>query len=631
LANDNVTINTGHILTIPNGQIASAGVLNDKGTLRNFGTLNMGKIPTADLYVETLSYHIRGGLRGINLDVSGNLTNSLFSFKLGYETNGFWDGNIGKQEWKSNLDNLTRSFTYRYDGGSRITGGKFAGNGTENYSLDSVNYDLNGNVKMLTRHGYKSNNTFGLVDSLKYTYNTNSNKILKVDDLSNETASFRDIAGNDYGYSLDGSLTSDANKGITLLEYNYLKLPRKVVQNGITTLYQYDAGGKKLKETISTQVTDYSGNKIYKNNVLYQIAHDEGRIIAGEYEYNIKDHLGNLRVAFRDSLGVAKIMQSYAYGVWGEDLPTLSYLKPTWKADNFKFTGKENLQGNGFVDFGARLYDNIVPRFTTIDANSEDYKHLTGYNYAENNPIMKIDPDGNSSENIATQYVDPNGNTIINTNDGRNDVFVVPWNKLKKFKENADNALPEISNSTGWNDYWRSQSTLLVPGSLVDMVHSADAVQKLIKYAITESTEDLFDYVFEEIEAQWKTPELVVGGISAGIGGSSILTMSRVRRSISRQLRTEKQLAEHTLGGKRLQGNSYLNTTSDAKKVINAAHSGEASILGTNVSQNRVYVQYNGVTGYYNNNGIIIPTNKFLIKGGKSASVVPVHPNSSNF
>jgi hypothetical protein len=43
LANDNVTINTGHTLTIPSGQIASAGVLSDKGTLHNFGTLNMGK------------------------------------------------------------------------------------------------------------------------------------------------------------------------------------------------------------------------------------------------------------------------------------------------------------------------------------------------------------------------------------------------------------------------------------------------------------------------------------------------------------------------------------------------------------------------------------------------------------
>ena len=38
------------------------------------------------------------------------------------------------------------------------------------------------------------------VDNLNYTYNATSNKILKVDDASNETASFKDVAGNDYDY-----------------------------------------------------------------------------------------------------------------------------------------------------------------------------------------------------------------------------------------------------------------------------------------------------------------------------------------------------------------------------------------------------------------------------------------------
>ena len=397
---DPVTINPGHTVTIPRSTTVSAGTLFDKGILQNFGTLSLGNIApntgSGTLQTVDFSYHIRGGLKGINLDASGNLTNKLFSMKLGYETEGYFDGNIGKQEFRNSLDNVTRSFTYNYDGASRITGGLYGGAGTENYSLNFVNYDLSGNITALSRSGYKSNNTFGIVDNLAYTYYANSNKILKVDDLANETASFKDVTGNDYGYSLDGSLTSDANKGITLMEYNYLKLPRKVVQNGVTTLYQYDANGNKLKETVSTQVTDYVGNKIYKNNALYQISHDEGRIINGEYEYNIKDHLGNLRVAFRDSLGSAKISQSYAYGVWGEDLPTLSYIKSTWKADNFKFTGKESLPGIGYIDFGARWYDNMVPRFTTVDRFSEKFSNLSTYQYAGNNPILNIDVNGDS-------------------------------------------------------------------------------------------------------------------------------------------------------------------------------------------------------------------------------------------
>jgi RHS repeat-associated protein len=397
--NDYIRINAGHSVTIDYGEAGSAGSLFNAGTLNTIGQLKLGVLPpntsgATELQTVDYSYHIRG-LRGINLDASGNLTNKLFSMRLGYEDAGFWDGNIGKQEWKSSLDNVTRSFTYGYDGNSRIKSGIYGSTKAgENYSLNNVTYDFNGNITNLSRNGWKSDNTFGLVDNLNYTYNSNSNKILKVDDASNETASFKDASGNDYTYSLDGSLTSDANKGISVIEYNYLKLPRRVVQNGVTTLYQYSASGAKLREIIGTDTTDYLGNIIKKNGVLYQISHDEGRIINGEYEYNIKDHLGNLRVAFRDSLGIAKITQANSYGIWGEDLPTLSYLKQTWKVDKFKFTGKEELSETGYIDFGARLYDNLAPRFITIDPLAEKWNLYSPYSYAMNNPISNIDPDG---------------------------------------------------------------------------------------------------------------------------------------------------------------------------------------------------------------------------------------------
>ena len=106
-----------------------------------------------------------------------------------------------------------------------------------------------------------------------------------------------------------------------------------------------------------------------------------------------------MRIAFRDSLGIPRIVQANSYGIFGEDLPTLSYLKPTWKADNFKFTGKENLEGTGFIDFAARWYDNIVPRFTTVDPLSELSRRFSPFTYGNNNPILMIDPDGMKSVN----------------------------------------------------------------------------------------------------------------------------------------------------------------------------------------------------------------------------------------
>ncbi|MDZ7897988.1 MAG: hypothetical protein U5N85_08165 [Arcicella sp.] len=46
---------------------------------------------------------------------------------------------------------------------------------------------------------------------------------------------------------------------------------------------------------------------IYKNGNVYQVSHDEGRTVNNVFEYDIKDHLGSLRVSFKDSLSIAKV------------------------------------------------------------------------------------------------------------------------------------------------------------------------------------------------------------------------------------------------------------------------------------------------------------------------------------
>jgi RHS repeat-associated protein len=401
---DQVTINSGHTVTIPNGQTVTAGTLFDKGTLQNYGTLSLGTLApsTSAGTLQTLDfkYHIRGGLKSINADASGNLTNNIFSYRLDYEegATGLFDGNIKKQYWKSNIDGKERSFDFLYDGDSRLKSGAYASTQAgESYSLNNVSFDGNGNITQLSRKGWRSNNTFGLVDSLKYTYNTSSNKILKVDDLSNETASFKDVVGNDYDYWQDGSLKKDNNKEITQIDYNYLKLPQKINLTGSRWIeYEYDASGTKLKKTLSTgKYTDYEEDEIYENGVLYQTSHDEGRIVDGGYEYDIKDHLGNTRISFKDNAGIPQILQVNHVGAWGESLENLTYTN-TPKVNNFTVSTyeKENDFGIGVFDAHARMYDPVTPRFWSQDAMSERFFHSSTYNFNNNNPLRFIDPDG---------------------------------------------------------------------------------------------------------------------------------------------------------------------------------------------------------------------------------------------
>jgi RHS repeat-associated protein len=154
-----------------------------------------------------------------------------------------------------------------------------------------------------------------MMDDLSYNYGTSvtsSNQLLKVSDTGDKAKGFTEGADvyNDYAYDRNGNMVSDINKSINAIAYNILNLPTYVLKStGETILYYYDATGRKLSQLvrdpsgIQKKSTGYHGEYIYENDSLKFTNHEEGRVIMKdgeepEYQYHLKDHLGNVRMTF---------------------------------------------------------------------------------------------------------------------------------------------------------------------------------------------------------------------------------------------------------------------------------------------------------------------------------------------
>ena len=125
------------------------------------------------------------------------------------------------------------------------------------------------------------------------------------------------------------------------------------------------------------------------------------------YCYYVCDHLGSVREVVSDAWNVQR-NGYYAYGGPYGDWNTNADVQP------LKFLGKEwdHQHGLDLYDFGARLYDPAVGRWTTMDPLCEKYHSVSPYAYCHNNPVNRIDLDGRDwyQNNYTSYYTWYDGN-----------------------------------------------------------------------------------------------------------------------------------------------------------------------------------------------------------------------------
>ncbi|MGQ7855272.1 DUF6443 domain-containing protein [Pedobacter sp. WC2501] len=363
-------------------KIASFENINNQGevALNHLEYNEIGQLTKKNLHNDTqattFAYNERGWMK--------NSISDQFSMKLDYEDGAAqgYNGNITKQYWAwSNTASPTANiFNYGYDKLNRL--GSAATTAGVSMS-EALTYDVMGNIASLNRDG---------AGAKVYNYYNSGN--------SNRLQSVSGLTTQNYEYDANGNATKDGLSGISLT-YNYLNLPATAVRTTGTAVnlsYTYDATGNKLAKNSSGTLRNYVDGIEYKpDGTTIDIIHTEEGIARNSggtysYEYNLSDHLGNVRSTFyknpiTNQLEVLQQDNYYAFGLRKE---------PVVKAgtNKYLYNGKELQEELGAYDYGARFYDPVIGRWNVVDPMAEKYYGISSYTYSLNLPSSLIDPDG---------------------------------------------------------------------------------------------------------------------------------------------------------------------------------------------------------------------------------------------
>ncbi|MCS3555069.1 MULTISPECIES: DUF6443 domain-containing protein [unclassified Sphingobacterium] len=347
-------------------------------------------------------------------------TSPQFSYVLNYNlnsagtaviSNAQYNGNIAQQLW-GHAATTNSTFTYTYDGLNRLKKGISTGT----VMSETLTYDDMGNIRTLIRD---------TGSPITYTYN-NTNK-------SNRLLSLTGGLTGTFTYDLNGNATKDRTD--MLFTYNHLNLPKTATGGGRSVSYQYDAIGTKLKKQASVNgidtEQDYVGGIEYSKvgtavTKIERIATEEGFLLNSEgiysYHYNLADHLGNVRSVIKreGSSTVPSVVQKQDYYPFGKTRSIATSVN-----NKYLYNGKEmqsdlnlgtHALGGSYVlegqlDYGARFYDAEIGRWNVLDPKAEKYKRWSPYNYVLNNPIINVDPRGDTvrvtitSNEIGKDYI----------------------------------------------------------------------------------------------------------------------------------------------------------------------------------------------------------------------------------
>ncbi|MGH7951237.1 MAG: RHS repeat-associated core domain-containing protein, partial [Limisphaerales bacterium] len=291
------------------------------------------------------------------------------------------------------LDGASRNVAWSYDPLSRLTNEVLTGaspTGTIGYQ-----YDVVGNRT-------SRSSTVSGVAAQSPSYNSD-------DELSSDNydanGSTTNSSGNSFAYDVENHLTNYNNGAATYIYDGDGDRVRKTV-SGVTTYYLVDdnnpSGYAQVLEELSTVGSTPTRLYTYGLNLISQ------RQSGGTTSFYGYDGNGDTRFLTSSS---GTISDTYTYDAFGDLISSIGSTP-----NNYLYTGEQYDPNLGFYYLRARYMNPVTGRFWTRDSvagDTQDPLSLHKYLYAEDNPVMGIDPSGHGFSSLQAAAVGRQVHQII--------------------------------------------------------------------------------------------------------------------------------------------------------------------------------------------------------------------------
>jgi RHS repeat-associated protein len=421
-----------------------------------------------------------------------------------------------------------------------------------------------------------------------------------------------DIYGKSY-YFQNNTGGSGANTAVTTLNIltGLLGGPTGIATNvhGTVTASQLNGISNTtsgLNTLLSNQTTQNNANaQIPKAFINYIIFDDQFKCVSSGFaplgansvltDYGTNPALHNIAITkngfvyiycsnespvdvFFDNLQVMQtrgpILEETHYYPFGTKLAGIcsQALKPNYAVNKYLYNGKEQQSkefndGSGldWYDYGTRMYDNQIGRWMTIDSKAGLMRRWSPYNYAFDNPLRFIDPDGMAPDDWI-HYKDGQGNNRVEWVDAaKNQKTAEAWAKkngntdaryIGKEGTTTGHSVDENGNRTGATTtiHLNSDKTITPEGG------DAKPTTTTPDQANSEPGDKSLD----------KTAAVVGGG--SELVGQGFEKGAKLANSVSKELEAGSDMAEQAAGVAKMAETTgdVLRTTGIVGSVVSA-------------------------------------------------------------